>query len=67
MSPYAYLQKIRISKAMELLEISEKNIVEIAYEVGFGDQNNFTKQFKLRTGMTPTQYRGQFRTSQAST
>jgi AraC-like DNA-binding protein len=66
MSPYAYLQKIRISKAMELLEISGKNVMEIAYEVGFGDQNNFAKQFKLRTGMTPTQYRGQFRTSQAS-
>jgi AraC-like DNA-binding protein len=62
-SPYAYLQKVRITKAMELLEISEKNVGEIADEVGFGDQNNFAKQFKLRTGMTPTQYRGQFRAS----
>ncbi|MDR1136766.1 MAG: AraC family transcriptional regulator [Synergistaceae bacterium] len=65
-SPYTYLQKIRINNAIALLEASEKSICEISGTVGFGDQNNFAKQFKLNTGMTPTQYRRQFRTSLTS-
>ncbi|MDR0441158.1 MAG: AraC family transcriptional regulator [Candidatus Accumulibacter sp.] len=60
-SPYAYLQKIRINNAIALLEASGKSICEISGEVGFGDQNNFAKQFRQTIGMTPTQYRGQFR------
>jgi AraC-like DNA-binding protein len=44
---------------MVLLELSEKSICEIAYEVGFCDQNNFTKQFKIHTGTTPKKYREQ--------
>ena len=58
-SPYAYLQRIRISHSLELLELSEKSICEIALEVGFSDQNSFTKQFKLHTGTTPGKYRVQ--------
>ncbi|MDR1732063.1 MAG: AraC family transcriptional regulator [Synergistaceae bacterium] len=60
-SPCAYLRKIRINNALALLEVSDKSICEISGEVGFGDQNNFAKQFRLNTGMTPTQYRNQFR------
>jgi len=56
-SPYAYLQKIRINHSLVLLELSEKSICDIAIEVGFYDQNNFTKQFKLHTGTTPRKYR----------
>ena len=59
-SPYAYLQSIRISHSLELLELSEKSICDIALEVGFCDQNNFTKQFKLHTGTTPRKYRAQY-------
>jgi len=58
-SPYAYLQRIRISRSLALLELSEKSICDIALEVGFCDQNSFTKQFKLHTGTTPMKYRKQ--------
>jgi len=65
-SPYAYLQKIRINNAIMLLEASGKSIGEISGAVGFGDQNNFAKQFRQNIGMTPTQYRSQFRSRKNS-
>jgi AraC family transcriptional regulator of arabinose operon len=47
----------RIRQAQHLLERSAKSCTEIAYEVGFGDQSYFIKQFRRETGTTPARYR----------
>ncbi len=47
----------RMGKAKELLQQSEKNVIEIAYEVGYNDPNYFTYVFKKNVGVTPGQYR----------
>ena len=51
------IQDVRIQHAQHLLERTERSCTEIAYDVGFGDQSYFTKQFRRRTGITPAKYR----------
>ena len=46
-----------VSRAKTVLLISNKTISEIAYDFGFEYPQNFSKLFKSKTGMTPTEYR----------
>lgn len=55
LSPYAYLELIRIKRAKEFL-LTGKSIIDTAYELGFTDQSHFTKAFKRFTGTTPGLY-----------
>lgn len=57
LSPIHYLLKVRIKRACELLEDSDMKIGEIAYSVGFSNQQRFNDMFKKQTKMTPMQYR----------
>ncbi|MDH6603964.1 two-component system response regulator YesN [Bacilli bacterium PM5-9] len=52
----SYINKIRIEKAMLLLESSDFSIKEVAYEVGYDSLNNFYKHFKKINNMTPAMY-----------
>lgn len=54
-----YLNKIRVSKAEELLRDGELSISEISGQVGYSDPGYFTKVFKKQTGFSPSQYRRQ--------
>lgn len=47
----------RIKAAMQLLKSPDAVIREVAEAVGIPDYNYFTKVFKKRTGMTPSEYR----------
>src|SRR6185436_20095029 len=52
-----YIRKMRIEKAIELLNTSSCSLTEIAYLTGFSDQSHFTRIFKLNTGKNPSAYR----------
>ncbi len=52
-----YLNGVRIGLACKLLADKRKNIVEIAYEVGFNNLGNFNRQFKKIKHLTPREYR----------
>jgi AraC-like DNA-binding protein len=54
-SPYSYLESIRIDKAKKFLERGD-NPIEVALKTGFTDQSHFTKFFKKFIGLTPKQY-----------
>ncbi len=54
-SPYRYLQTIRIDRAKKLLEQGVEPI-EAADQTGFSDQSHFTNFFKSFIGLTPKQY-----------
>lgn len=54
-SPYRYLQTIRIDKAKKFLEQGIEPI-EVADMAGFSHQSHFTNFFKSFIGLTPKQY-----------
>jgi len=56
-TPMQYLQNLRIRKAEELLTDTDTRITEIASVCGFRDLSYFTKTFRAKTGMTPSEYR----------
>lgn len=47
----------RLSEAKQLLEETDKSILEISTLVGFQEQSYFCKAFKKHIGMTPSHYR----------
>ncbi|HIW31360.1 MAG TPA: AraC family transcriptional regulator, partial [Candidatus Paenibacillus intestinavium] len=53
----AYINKLRIEKAKELLKYNEDTISQISMKIGFSEHNYFSKVFKKFTGMTPVEYR----------
>jgi AraC-like DNA-binding protein/mannose-6-phosphate isomerase-like protein (cupin superfamily) len=58
-TPYHYLETIRINEAKSFLE-KEIKPIEVAALTGFSDQSHFTKSFKKRIGLTPKQYMKSF-------
>jgi AraC-like DNA-binding protein/mannose-6-phosphate isomerase-like protein (cupin superfamily) len=54
-SPYSYLETIRVNHAKKLLEQGVKP-VEVGFLTGFSDQSHLTKFFKRLVGLTPKQY-----------
>ena len=52
----AYLDKYRMTRAAELLEMREANIQTIALSVGYNDALVFSKAFKKHYGVSPSQY-----------
>jgi AraC-like DNA-binding protein len=52
-----YVRKLRIEKAINLIQNSTYSLTEIAYMTGFSDQSHFTRIFKLHTGKNPSSYR----------
>ncbi len=56
-TPMDYVKTIRLTKASHKLMATELSIGEIADAVGFSNQFHFSREFKSRFGMTPSQYR----------
>ncbi len=55
--PIEYLIRLRIRKACDLLADPERQIKDIAFDVGFNDSNYFTRQFRRIMGMPPSEFR----------
>ena len=56
-SPHQYHLEMKIMKAKELILSSDKSIKEISYETGFESIHYFSRLFKQKTGMNPTDLR----------
>ena len=56
MSPVDFIRSVRLERAANLLEKNSNSISEIAYETGFSNPNYFTKVFKAKYKMTPSEY-----------
>jgi AraC-like DNA-binding protein len=57
LSPRAYLLKLRMDRAMELLAVTDLPIAEVAHRAGFYDQPTFTRQLARLIGETPAGFR----------
>lgn len=52
-----YVNKTRIERAKELLELTNHEIMDISTEVGFANVTYFNRIFKKITGVSPREYR----------
>lgn len=57
MTPVQYLMHYRVSKAKELLAITDLTIAEVAEAVGYQDNFYFSRVFKKVMQQSPSQYR----------
>lgn len=56
-SPMRYLADVRLSRAASLIAEGRLSVTEVAAAVGIADSSAFTKSFRRRFGMTPSEYR----------
>ena len=52
-----FIKSIRLQRAAELLNQTNKLVAEICYEVGFNDQAYFSRAFKKQFGRSPSAFR----------
>ena len=57
MTPLEYLKELRFAKAAEMLGAGKHSIAQTAWATGFNDAHYFSKAFKQKFGMTPSEYR----------
>lgn len=60
-SPREYLARFRLTRARELLTLTDGSIANIALSCGYRDPQVFSKAFKQHFGITPARYRRQDR------
>jgi transcriptional regulator GlxA family with amidase domain len=60
MKPTEYQQRLRVSRAREMLEFSRSSVDSIALSVGYGDVRGFRRVFSEIVGLTPSEYRRRF-------
>lgn len=56
-TPKDFLREVRIQKACQLLKDKTLPINDVAYTCGFSDSRYFSRTFKAKVGMTPSEYR----------
>ncbi|MFW6029598.1 MAG: helix-turn-helix domain-containing protein [Halanaerobiales bacterium] len=56
-TPFEYLQEIKIIKAKELLQNTNKSITDICFESGFNNRSYFSSIFKKKVGVAPSKFR----------
>jgi DNA-binding response OmpR family regulator len=56
LSPIEYIRSVKLDKAATLLEKSDFNVAQIAYMTGFGTPSYFSKMFKAKFKVQPSEY-----------
>jgi transcriptional regulator GlxA family with amidase domain len=60
MRPSEYQQRLRISRAREMLEFTRTSVDNIALSIGYEDVGGFRRVFRKIVGLTPSDYRRRF-------
>ncbi|GAA6147808.1 AraC family transcriptional regulator [Pseudooceanicola nitratireducens] len=66
LSPRAYLHRLLLRDAMELLANTGSPVSQVAFRLGFVDPAYFTRFFKRETGQNPAAFRKSYRRREAS-
>jgi transcriptional regulator GlxA family with amidase domain len=61
MTTTEYAQRLRVSKAQDLLQFGKESAERIAWEVGYSDPSAFRRVFRRIVGLAPAEYRARFR------
>ena len=59
-SPKEYIITRRLNEASAMLLEGELSVSEIARSVGYADYTQLTRLFKVKTGMSPQEYRNKY-------
>jgi transcriptional regulator GlxA family with amidase domain len=59
-NPTEYCQRLRVGKAREMLELTNRTIDQVAWDVGYQDAGSFRKVFQKVVGLKPRDYRQRF-------
>ena len=57
----SYINMLRIDKACDLLEETDKKTADISEDVGFGSIRTFNRAFLQISGITPLKYRNRYK------
>jgi AraC-like DNA-binding protein len=55
-TPVEFIRSVKLDKAAVLLEKSDMNVAQIAYSTGFSTPHYFTKSFKTKFGILPSEF-----------
>ena len=58
-TPLQYIQERRVLEAKRLLQYSDMQVKEIAYEIGYEDIQAFSRFFKKQMGISPSEFKNQ--------
>jgi len=58
-TPLQYIQERKMLEARRLLHYSNKQIKEIAYEIGYEDVQTFSRFFRRNEGVAPSKFKEQ--------
>lgn len=64
-TPMTFLTEYRLKMAAELLQDTDMNVTEIAYETGFSGASYFSESFRKSFGRSPRDYRNEKRITSA--
>jgi len=57
LAPIEFIREVRVKRAAQLIESGEYTISQVTYMVGCNDPRYFSRIFKQRFSMTPSEYR----------
>lgn len=60
-TPHAFLTRMRLERAKELLTVSSRPVTEICFDVGFTSLGSFSTLFRRQLGLSPLEFRRQVR------
>ncbi len=52
-----FINGLRIEHAKEIIRKTDRSMISIAHETGFGSKASFNRAFKLHTGQSPSQFK----------
>jgi AraC-like DNA-binding protein len=61
-TPHAFLTRLRLQRARDLLTVSSRPVTEICFDVGFTSLGSFCTLFRRQVGLSPAAFRRTVRT-----
>lgn len=61
-SPLEYINRLKITRSIELMQETEMTLKEISFHCGFSSPQHFSRVFKAQEGVLPSQYVYKFKT-----
>ena len=65
-TPHQYVLRLRVGRAKEMLRLAEPRVLDVAIACGFKTQQHFARVFRHVCGLSPTEYRREFLSSETA-